>query len=190
MVCSAYAVDKESLVLGITEFVIRIRQNHALEHATMHILTRSVPSLRLVGRSDWTGFTLYGEVGTQQVLCAVTEGLARLKEGQSWLAVHPRCGTNLAVTAFLMSSGAALTALAPIRPRMAKAMAIVATMIGARQLSSTFSQAVQRSVTTIPDVEDAHIRLVRRENHGSLTTHRVLVRHDKQADSYVLHPPR
>ena len=143
-----------------------------------------------MGRSDWGGFTLYGEVGTQQVLRAVTEGLARLKEGQSWLAVHPRCGTNLAVTALLMSSSAALTALAPIRPRMAKAMAIIATMISARQLSPAVSHLVQRSVTTAPDVEDAHVRLVRRECHGKLTTHRVLVRHDKQADSYVLHLAR
>ncbi len=176
--------------MGISNVVTNIRQNHALEHATMHILTRSVPSLRLMGRSDWGGFTLYGEVDTQQVLCAVTEGLARLKEGQSWLAVHPRCGTNLATTALLMSSSAALAAAAPIRPRLAKAIAIVATMIGARQLAPGVSRAVQRSITTAPDLENAHVRLVRREGHGTLTTHRVLVTHDGQANGYVLHLSR
>jgi hypothetical protein len=164
--------------LGISNVVTNIRQNHALEHATMHILTRSVPSLRLMGRSDWGGFTLYGE------------GLARLKEGQSWLAVHPRCGTNLATTALLMSSSAALAAAAPIRPRLAKAIAIVATMIGARQLAPGVSRAVQRSITTAPDLENAHVRLVRREGHGTLTTHRVLVTHDGQANGYVLHLSR
>jgi hypothetical protein len=156
----------------------------------MHILTRSVPSLRLMGRSDWDGFTLYGEVETRQVLCAVTEGLARLKEGQSWLAVHPRCGTNLATTALLMSSSAALAASAPIRSRLAKAIAIVATVIGARHLAPGFSRAVQRAITTASDVENAHVRLVRRQGHGTLTTHRVQVTHDGQVDGYVLHLSR
>jgi hypothetical protein len=180
-------VGEEALALGTSGFVRRIRQNHALEHATIHILTRSVPSVHLVGRSDWNGFTLYGEVDTRQVLRAVMEGLARLKEGHSWLALHPRCGTNMAVTALLASSAAASAALVPSRSRLVKAIAIVMAMIGVLQLAPSLSMAAQRSLTTSADMADAHVRRVLRESHGGLTTHRVLITHEEQASSYVLH---
>ena len=177
--------------MGISNVVTNIRQNHALEHATMHILTRSVPSLRLMGRSDWGGFTLYGEVDTQQVLCAVTEGLARLKEGQSWLAVHPRCGTNLATTALLieLQRCASRSGAHPAAPGQGDSDCSHDDR-RATAPAPGVSRAVQRSITTAPDLENAHVRLVRREGHGTLTTHRVLVTHDGQANGYVLHLSR
>ncbi|MGC8787941.1 MAG: DUF6391 domain-containing protein, partial [Anaerolineae bacterium] len=81
-----------------------IRRNHALEHATINILTERCPALRLIGRSDWEGFTLYGAVETSEVARAVSEALQRLNAGESQLAIHPGCGTNLA-------TGIALTGL-------------------------------------------------------------------------------
>ncbi len=83
-----------------------VRQNHALEHATMHILNRRYPYLRLMGRSSLSGFYLYGALDTQELADAVSEALLRLQQGERHLAIHPRCGTNLAVTSVLAGAAA------------------------------------------------------------------------------------
>lgn len=88
--------------------VTRIRRNHGLEHATVHILSQRHPSLSLVGRSDWSGFTLYGPIDTAEVKYAAREALRRLQQGEANLAVHPRCGTVLATTGLLTGLAAFL----------------------------------------------------------------------------------
>ncbi len=89
-------------------FVNRVRRNHGLEHATIHLLSRRNPNLSLVGRSDWGGFTLYGSVSTEEVNFAAHEALRRLRQGEAGLAVHPRCGTMLATTGILTALAAFL----------------------------------------------------------------------------------
>ncbi|MDM8519854.1 DUF6391 domain-containing protein [Anaerolineales bacterium HSG6] len=81
-------------------FIAKIRRNHGLEHATIHILSEKHKRLSMVGRSDWGGFTLYGTIDTADVQSAVEEALHRMRRGESHLAVHPRCGTVLATTGF------------------------------------------------------------------------------------------
>lgn len=88
--------------------VTKIRRNHGLEHATIHILSRRNNSLSLVGRSDWNGFILYGPVDTAEVNHAATEALHRLRQGEADLAVHPRCGTVLATTGIITGMAAFL----------------------------------------------------------------------------------
>ena len=87
-------------------FITRVRRNHGLEHATIHLLSRRIPHLSLVGRSDWNGFTLYGSVETEEVKQAAYEALHRLRQGEANLAVHPRCGTMLATTGILTALAA------------------------------------------------------------------------------------
>jgi hypothetical protein len=82
-------------------FIVRIRRNHGLEHATIHVLSEHHKRLSMVGRSDWSGFTLYGAIETDEVQAAVEEALHRLRRGEAHLAVHPRCGTVLATTGIL-----------------------------------------------------------------------------------------
>ncbi|MFQ5813711.1 MAG: DUF6391 domain-containing protein, partial [Anaerolineae bacterium] len=84
-----------------TPIIARIRRNHALEHATIHVLTEYKPRRDLVGRTTAWGFYLFGEVETEEVAVAVSEALARLRRGEHSLAVHPRCGTNLATAGVL-----------------------------------------------------------------------------------------
>ncbi|MBE9507029.1 MAG: hypothetical protein IMY86_03185, partial [Chloroflexi bacterium] len=50
--------------------VSRVRRNHALEHATMHVLSERYRNLRLVGRSSLWGFYIYGNVPTEDLLAA------------------------------------------------------------------------------------------------------------------------
>ena len=79
-------------------FILETRRNHALEHATLHMLAREHRT-NMAGHSNPTGFFLLGDFSTQDVWFAATEALERLREGERGLAIHPGCGTNLATNA-------------------------------------------------------------------------------------------
>ncbi len=84
------------------------RWNHAIEHATIHILTRMTPYTSMAGRSNSRGFFIYGDVPTELVEKAVHEAIQRLRAGEYHLAVHPNCGTNMIASAALAASGTML----------------------------------------------------------------------------------
>jgi len=65
----------------------------------------------MAGHSNPTGFFLLGDINTEDVKIAAAEAFDRLNGGESGLAVHPGCGTNIATTALL----AGTFAWAPIR---------------------------------------------------------------------------
>ena len=75
-----------------------IRKNHAMEHAAIHILTKSKPGLSFAGYSFIKGFWIYGKSELQDIQKAVEIAHARLKNGEKSLAIHPNCGTNIAMT--------------------------------------------------------------------------------------------
>src|SRR5262245_23749922 len=75
-----------------------VRQNHALEHATFVLLNRQFPNVRLAGISFAAGFFVLGDLPTASVLSAAQEALELLRTTSPELAIHDRCGTNLAVT--------------------------------------------------------------------------------------------
>ncbi len=78
------------------------RQHHALEHATLQILSGQTEDLALVGGfSDPSGFVLLGDLTPSQVEPAVTRALEILQQGQVQWAIHPHCGTNLLTQAVL-----------------------------------------------------------------------------------------
>jgi hypothetical protein len=81
-------------------YILETRRNHALEHATLHMLARSHKG-RMAGHSNPTGFYLFGNFATTEVWANATEALERLREGESGLAIHAGCGTNFATTALL-----------------------------------------------------------------------------------------
>ena len=81
--------------------ILETRRNHALEHATLQILARKYQNQSMAGHSNPTGFFLLGDFQTEDVSSAASEAMARLLSGESELAVHPGCGTNLATTALL-----------------------------------------------------------------------------------------
>jgi hypothetical protein len=74
--------------------VSRIRRNHGLEHATLHVLSERFPRTSLAGHSDAGGFWIVGDISQDDLQEAVTTALARLNSGEVELAVHPNCGTN------------------------------------------------------------------------------------------------
>jgi hypothetical protein len=166
--------------MNILEFepLRRIRQNHALEHATIHLLTRSDPSRHFVGRSTPRGFYIYGQVDTQTVADAVSEALARLRAGESDLAIHPRCGTGIATTGIL----AGLAAFATLGFRRKRTLADLPAVITATTLAALVAQplglTVQQQFTTDANVEGVRIARVERLEAGRMVAHRVILERD------------
>jgi hypothetical protein len=152
------------------------RRNHALEHATIHILARRNPNLSLVGRSDWQGYSIYGQVETRLVEQAAHEALGRLQAGEHQLAVHPRCGTVLATTSVL-SGMAAFLALGLGRSRSRFRWASLPEVLLATTVAVLIAQPlgllVQQRITTASDVGDLRIIRVFQQRGGSMPIHRV-----------------
>lgn len=83
----------------------QVRRNHALEHATANVIEEKYGKKdRVAGMAFKDGFYLYGDLPPVPYLIdAAREGLARLRNGETGLALHPRCGTSLAVAQFILA---------------------------------------------------------------------------------------
>ncbi len=137
----------------------RVRQNHALEHATVTILTNDLPGLSVSARSNTRGFMIFADLDTALVRRAADEALERLRAGEAELAIHPNCGTNLAVgmSLALMGSLWSLTAMRQ-RTRLATALgSAVASFMFARPLGAL----AQKYLTTQQNLNDLRIVDVR-----------------------------
>ncbi len=154
-------------------FIAAIRQNHALEHATIHVLTQRNPYLRLVGRTTPRGFLIYGEVDTELVTEAAAEALTRLQSGERGLAVHPRCGTNLATAGVLAGLSAFAVTSVRSKSRLAKLPQILLATTAAIIVAQPLGLALQEYLTTSPQVEGVRIAKITRQVMGRITVHRV-----------------
>ncbi|HEY9623450.1 MAG TPA: DUF6391 domain-containing protein [Crinalium sp.] len=156
-------LNQLNFVPGLKE-ILMLRQVHALEHATVWVLSQSLSaqgsqaSGLLGGLSTEEGFYLYGTVNPVELQRAVHVALQRMVNGDWDLAVHPQCGTNLSV-GMVLTAGLALGIhlLIPKGPlEQLVGLGIAAT--AAIQLAPDVGAIVQRYVTTsIPfnlEVED------------------------------------
>lgn len=145
----------------------RIRQNHALEHATITILSEKVPNLSVSARSSSDGFIVFGDVDLGELRRASEEALSRLQAGEAELAIHPNCGTNLAVGVSLVTLGT-LVALASTQVRTRVVTAAASSLAGwfaARPLG----EYVQRHFTTLPDLQGVRVTEIARRKFLGLT---------------------
>ncbi|MEH1845915.1 MAG: DUF6391 domain-containing protein [Nostoc sp.] len=150
-----------SFIPGLKE-ILMLRQVHALEHATVWVLSESktaypakgeptnvqLDNELLGGLSTEQGFYLYGEVNISDLRRAVTLARHRLTSGEWDLAVHPRCGTNLSV-AMLLTAGLAVGVhlLLPFRPiEQLIGLGLAATT--AAELAPDLGSMAQRYLTT------------------------------------------
>ncbi len=162
--------------MSISAFIARIRRNHALEHATIHVLSQHHPQLRVVGRSTPGGFILYGDLATEKVVTAAHEALRRLQCGEKGLAVHARCGTNLAtagvlagLSAFIVMSGRSRSRLS----RLEKLPQVLLAATAAIVLAQPVGLILQARLTTSTDLEGVAIKDVTRQVRGKMMIHRV-----------------
>ncbi|NJC94809.1 MAG: hypothetical protein FIB03_00480 [Anaerolineae bacterium] len=139
--------------------ILETRRNHALEHASLHVLAHKYRNQSMAGHSNPTGFFLLGSFETDDVKSAVTEAFARLNSGESGLAVHPGCGTNLATTALLSGT----FAWAPLRGARSTFWRVwlipIAVLFGAfgYWLSKPLGPWLQKYITTEADLGNMQI---------------------------------
>jgi hypothetical protein len=157
----------------------RIRRNHGLEHATIHILSRQKKAGRLAGHSDAAGFWLFGDLKEDEIRAAIEEALQRMRAGEHQLAIHPNCGTNL-VTSGIMAGVAGAFAMTGAGPRSRDRLerlpmaALFATL--ALVLAKPAGTRVQQLITTTGDPGDLEIVEIRRSTRHGMIAHRVVTR--------------
>lgn len=159
--------------------VSRVRRNHGLEHATLHVLSRRHPGQPLSGHSDTGGFWLVGNLPTEEVYSAAQEALVRLNAGERSLAVHQNCGTNYVISGS-MAALAAFVALfgagRRLRDRLGRLPVAASLSVVALIIAQPLGLIVQQKVTTdgVPGTLEV-VKIVSTLRGGTLT-HRVLTK--------------
>ncbi len=156
----------------------KVRRVHALEHATITLLSRRKRDLNIVGRSTPNGFWLYGEVDESEIERAVNEALRRLQGGEAELAIHPRCGTNLAVAGLLTGVSSFLASLSLYKNErtLDKLPRVILAATAAMLVAQPAGLAVQEAYTTCPDASRLSIGTIRQSKKGNLTVSFVKVK--------------
>ena len=156
--------DKELLeqfgfIPGLKEFII-IRQVHALEHATVWILSDTINKNKssvsylstdnetIGGLSTEKGFYLYGDIDPLKLRRAVNLALFRLQQGDYNLALHPRCGTNSSVAAMLTTSMAMMAHFSLPKDPLHQIMGMGLATLTANFLAPDLGIYVQKYFTT------------------------------------------
>lgn len=143
---------------GIKDLLV-LRQVHALEHATVWMLSNlgttkasisssSDDNQNIGGLSTEKGFFLYGDINLAQLRKAVHLALTRIKRGEWDLALHPRCGTNTSVAALLTTGMILTTHLALPREPLGQLLGIGLATAAATYIAPDMGMVVQKYITT------------------------------------------
>lgn len=165
------------MIAVLNNLVRRTRQHHAIEHAALTLLGHRVPGRRVVGLSDPLGFTVFGNLEQAQVQKAVSDGMLRLQAGESQLAIHPNCGTNLLTTGVLAALAVSLSRAggnAGARGPLTQFARAVFFILPALLVAQPLGQKLQQS-TTLADISDRWMVGVRTTRLGPLTVSRVVI---------------
>ncbi len=157
--------------------ISRIRRNHGLEHATLHVLSQSLPGRSLAGHSDAGGFWLLGEVSTEELRQAVEKARQRMLAGEESLAIHPNCGTNFVTAGFLAASAAMLAMLGAgsgRRDRLERFPLAVSLATMALIAAQPLGLLAQQHITTSGQPGDLRVVEIIPTRRGKVRAHRVL----------------
>src|SRR5579871_4238711 len=153
----------------------RVRQNHALEHATISLLSPRHPKVVFTGRSTANGFYVWGKVSAEDLRAAATEALERLRTSEPDMAIHPRCGTNLAVASVMAGLSAVLAGqIPPQRNRYSRGVLASLLALSVAQPVGFFVQRHETTLTpkiTLRVVEVTASKSLFGQGHFVHTTH-------------------
>lgn len=149
--------DLQVCLQTLQKWVRATRQHHALEHATLQLLAARDAFTAGGGVSDPGGFTLMGDMNVADTETAVADALAALRDGNSHLAIHPQCGSNLLTQAGLCLC-VALQFFGPRRKRtfpllVTALCGFLAAILGGRILGPYL-----QLYTTLSDVADREVK--------------------------------
>jgi hypothetical protein len=158
--------------------ILATRRNHALEHATIHILSAKYPDRHMAGHSNPTGFFILGNITTEDLKAAVSEAHTRLRAGESKLAIHPGCGTNLATSMVLSGTLAwfPMSGAKSLRRRLWLLPFAIGFGILGYTLSQPLGPMLQAKVTTEANLGDLQIEDILPVRKRGVAIHRVITR--------------
>jgi hypothetical protein len=155
----------------------RVRRNHGLEHATINILSQRFPR-PLAGYSFPGGFFIVGDIQTADLREAVVQALARMNNGERYLAIHEHCGTNY-VASGLVAGLLAWTGMIGAksnRDQLERLPLVLSLAIIGLVLSRPLGPALQKSVTTSGEPKGLSIVDIYPVRVGQPTIHRVVTK--------------
>ncbi len=133
-----------------------LRRNHAIEHATINVLEQlAAHRLNVSGLSREDGFYISGIQNPEMVEQAAVKGLSLLKQGQCDLAIHRRCGTDVAIANFI---SALVFLVLLFTTGMFSLWTIVIALLLANLMSPYLGELVQKYFTTSCDVQRMEIK--------------------------------
>jgi hypothetical protein len=162
----------------MTSAFSRLRRNHGLEHASIHMLSRNNPRRAVAGYSDPGGFWLLGDLTLEEVNDAVTEALQRMRAGERSLAIHPNCGTNLVTTAVStgLAGALAMAGTRNDRERLDRLPLAAILAAGALIFARPLGTRIQQQITTSGDPGNLEIIEIRPAQRGRFKAHRINTR--------------
>ena len=156
-------------------FISETRRNHALEHATLHVLADKYPNRPMGGHSNPTGFFVLADVPEEDLRSAIDQALDRLRAGERNLAIHPGCGTNYS-TSILLAATFAWFVLRGGRTNLGRLFrlpfAFAFGLIGLA-IAQPLGPLVQQRITTDADPGNLHVTGVSPTMQGRLHAFRV-----------------
>jgi hypothetical protein len=159
--------------------ISRIRRNHGLEHATLHILAHYLPHTMLAGHSDLGGYWIIGDVPSEILHLAVQEAITRLRAGESSLAIHPNCGTNYATMGALAGLAGAAAMMGSgrhLRDKLNRLPVAVVLATITLIFSRPLGLLLQERVTTSGNPGSLEITMITHKSQGRVIIHRIQTR--------------
>ncbi len=135
----------------------KLRNNHALEHATINILESKYGYRKLSGFAREDGFVIRGQIDPHHLQEASMLGLYQLQEGNSHLAIHTKCGTSILAANF---SSAVIFLLLLWLTKSFTLFNIIIAIILAQFIGPITGRLFQKHITTSTDVNDMTITKV------------------------------
>ena len=160
----------------MSSLISRIRRNHGLEHATLNLLAKTHPRKPFAGHSDTGGFWILGDIPTDELNQTITDALEKLRSGQSSLAIHQNCGTNLLVSGFASGlAGAAGLIGVGKRPRdkFERIPIITALSVLALIVSRPLGPIIQKNLTTSGTPGPLKVISITKQSLNGVSAHRV-----------------
>ena len=159
----SHCIGKHPMLTTLHATIRHTRQHHAIEHATLHHAGRSAfPDGAWPATAIRAASPSAGRVPMEAVRRALTDAMLRLQAGESDLAIHPNCGTNLLATGVLVTlprwsaaAGARRDCLEPLRH------ARCAGAAGAGRRRRPLGYRACSSYTTLADIGDRWVKDVR-----------------------------
>lgn len=163
--------------LDVLPLIASVRRNHSLEHATMHVLAERFTGLSMNGISGVDGFYLLADLPSETICDAALDAHKRLQAGETSLAVHENCGTNLVAPAALAGLSIWIIMLGTGKDSKLKLRRLPYALILAIPiflLSRPLGPILQRLLTTTGDIGNLQITQINTQKYSGRSLHHII----------------